>query len=135
MFDPLASDLHWYSPLEQKQNVLRRACNELTSDPACFCVMNAVFEHDSDWGTAVGVGKDYNNWGNHKCRSTPDNNAECRTRPNGLRWAYYPTAKDGIYGNVSLYAKRYANKGADYVIDVWVQTATPDYKEALRACF
>ena len=97
--------------------------------------MDAIFQHDSAWSTAAGVGKDYNNPGNIKCRSTPEHGAVCATRPNGIKWSKFETLKDGIYGNVALFADRYSNRGAEYVIDVWVQTATPDYKEALRSCF
>lgn len=97
--------------------------------------MDAIFTHDSDWSTDPGVGKDYNNPGNMKCRSKPEHNATCSTRPNGLKWSKFPTLKDGIYGNVALFADRYSNKGAQYIIDAWVQTATPDYKAALRSCF
>lgn len=97
--------------------------------------MSEIFTHDSSWGTVPGVGKDFRNFGNMKCRAKAKHNAVCKARPNGVRWSWYPTVEDGIWGNVELYADRYKDKSAQYIVDVWVHTANREYSNAIHSCF
>lgn len=130
------SNVIWNSPLEDKQAILREACAhyEPENEAKCFCIMSKTFQHDSSWGTVPGIGKDFNNPGNMKCRKEPKHNAQCRARA-GTHWSYYPTVEDGIWGNVELYADRYKDQSPEYFMSVWVQTGERDYHNAIHSCF
>lgn len=99
--------------------------------------MNAVFKHDSSWGTA-GVGKKTNNL----CNMRPPKSWEpsvpftiYHAKGNG-QFAKFSTKEDGITACVELYNRFYKNMSADQLVRLWTDGGGQGaYLQQVRSCY
>lgn len=126
-----------------KKGVLKEACDALApNDDKCFCVMDAVFTSDSQWGTAnnkdgsPSVGKRFNNPGNLRCISTDSPyHGQCVAVPSNGAFEKFTTLKQGVYAAVDVYARMYSGLPAHDLTFKWARTISKDYHGSVKNCF
>lgn len=112
------------------------ACTELNpGDGKCVCVMLAIAKHDSQYATA-GVGKKTNNPCNTRPSGDNSYSKEGVYESHGNGWfATYPNLRDGAYACTDLYVRRFAGRTAKNLTDVWAQTKSKSYHNAVASCY
>ncbi|MGE0536665.1 MAG: hypothetical protein AB7O68_16965 [Pirellulales bacterium] len=106
-------------------------------DAKCACVNNAIFKHDSSWGTA-GVGKKTNNLCNMRPPKTWTPSVQFtvyRTAHNG-EFAKFATREDGITACVELYSRFYRDMSALQLVRVWTDGGgNAAYRSQVASCY
>ena len=116
---------------------LSKACNDMAPyDPFCYCVLDAIFTHDSAWAT-VGVGKWAKNPGNLRCLgedSTFDH--QCEKSPGNGYFAKFDDLETGIEANVDLYVRKYMGKTPEAITRIWAGSPqSKEYWDAIKSCY
>jgi hypothetical protein len=115
--------------------MLRTACEQYGGGQECYCILNAVFTHDSDWANA-GVGKRLNNPGNVRCLSEKSAvDSTCVSVPGNGQFAKFSSIQLGIEAAVDLWNRSYRGLPADVQTYKWARTHNGDYYNALRSCY